>query len=78
MDRETEVRLLEGLRRGDERAFDEIYAEYRPRIFTFVLGAVAFWFWKVFRTPSRGKIKMMEEIGRVTEQVRELGQEQKH
>ena len=40
MDRETEVRLLEGLGRGEERAFDDIYEEYRPRIFTFVLGMV--------------------------------------
>lgn len=40
MERETEVRLLEGLGRGEERAFDDIYDEYRPRIFTFVLGMV--------------------------------------
>ncbi len=40
MDRETEVRLLEGLRRGEERAFDDIYEEYRPRIFRFVLRMV--------------------------------------
>ncbi len=36
MDHETEARLLEGLRQGNESAFDEIYAAYRPRIFSFV------------------------------------------
>lgn len=40
MDRETEVRLLEGLRRGEERAFDGVYEEYRARIFRFVLRMV--------------------------------------
>ncbi len=40
MERETEVRLLEGLRRGDERAFDEIYEAHRTGIFTFVLAMV--------------------------------------
>ena len=40
MDRELEARLLDGLRNGEERAFDGIYGEYRPRLFTFVLRMV--------------------------------------
>ena len=40
MDRETEARLVEGLRRGEESAFDDVYGEYRARVFTFVLRMV--------------------------------------
>jgi RNA polymerase sigma-70 factor (ECF subfamily) len=29
--------LVEGLRRGDRRAFDEVHARYRPRLFGFLL-----------------------------------------
>lgn len=37
MDRETELSLVEGLRRGDPAAFDEVYDAYRARIFAFLL-----------------------------------------
>lgn len=36
MDRETELALVEGLRRGDERAFDAVYDAYGARLFTFL------------------------------------------
>jgi RNA polymerase sigma-70 factor (ECF subfamily) len=37
MDRETELRLVERLRRGDEAAFDAFYDEYRARLFAFLV-----------------------------------------
>jgi RNA polymerase sigma-70 factor (ECF subfamily) len=37
MDRETELRLVERLRLGDEAAFDEIYDTYRARLFAFLV-----------------------------------------
>ncbi len=40
MEREAELRLVEGLRRGEASAFDAIYEEYRPRLFSFVLRMV--------------------------------------
>ncbi len=33
--------LVEGLRRGERRAFDEVYARYRPRLFGFLLRLAA-------------------------------------
>ncbi|HVO12369.1 MAG TPA: RNA polymerase sigma factor [Vicinamibacteria bacterium] len=40
MDRDTELELVAGLKGGDERAFDRVYEEYRPRLFSFVLRLV--------------------------------------
>jgi len=40
MDRDAELRLVEGLRRGEESAFDAVYEDYRPRLFSFVLRMV--------------------------------------
>jgi RNA polymerase sigma-70 factor (ECF subfamily) len=40
VDRETELELVAGLKRGDERAFDCVYEEYRPRLFSFILRIV--------------------------------------
>jgi RNA polymerase sigma-70 factor (ECF subfamily) len=40
MDREAELRLVEGLRRGEASAFDAVYEEYRPGLFSFVLRMV--------------------------------------
>ena len=37
MDRETELALVEGLRRGDAAAFDAVYEAYRARLFAFLL-----------------------------------------
>jgi RNA polymerase sigma-70 factor (ECF subfamily) len=37
VDRETELALVERLRRGDADAFDEIYAVFNVRLFTFLL-----------------------------------------
>jgi RNA polymerase sigma-70 factor (ECF subfamily) len=37
MDRETELALVEQLRRGDEAAFDAVYDAFNPRLFTFLL-----------------------------------------
>ena len=37
MGRETELALVERLRRGDADAFDEVYAEFNVRLFTFLL-----------------------------------------
>jgi RNA polymerase sigma-70 factor (ECF subfamily) len=37
MDRETELVLVEGLRRRDVAAFDRVYDAYRPRLFSFLL-----------------------------------------
>jgi RNA polymerase sigma-70 factor (ECF subfamily) len=37
MDRETELEAIAGLKRGKESAFDAIYEEYRPRLFSFVV-----------------------------------------
>lgn len=37
MDRATELRLVEGLRRGDAAAFDVVYDTYRARVFSFLL-----------------------------------------
>jgi RNA polymerase sigma-70 factor (ECF subfamily) len=37
MDRETELALVEGLRRGDTAAFDLVYDAYRARLFAFLL-----------------------------------------
>lgn len=37
MDRETELTLVEGLRRGEPAAFDAVYDTYRPRLFAFLL-----------------------------------------
>lgn len=36
VDRDTELALVEGLRRGDERAFDAAYDAYAARLFTFL------------------------------------------
>lgn len=36
MDRDTELRLVEGLRRGDPEAFDVVYDAYAHRLFTFL------------------------------------------
>jgi RNA polymerase sigma-70 factor, ECF subfamily len=40
VDRETELRLVAALRRGETPAFDAVYEEYRPRLFAFVLRLV--------------------------------------
>jgi RNA polymerase sigma factor (sigma-70 family) len=37
MDRETEARLVVGLQTGDRAAFDEVYAAFNDRLFTFLL-----------------------------------------
>ena len=37
MDRETELRLVERLRDGDEAAFDAVYDAYRARLFGFLV-----------------------------------------
>lgn len=37
METETDRELIAALRRGDSSAFDRVYAEYRPRIFGFLL-----------------------------------------
>jgi RNA polymerase sigma-70 factor (ECF subfamily) len=37
VDRETELALVERLRRGDADAFDEVYAGFNTRVFTFLL-----------------------------------------
>src|SRR5512145_2118176 len=37
MDREAELALVEGLRRGDTAAFDLAYDAYRARLFAFLL-----------------------------------------
>lgn len=37
MDRDTELSLVEGLRRGDTAAFDAVYEAYRPRVFAFLV-----------------------------------------
>ena len=37
MDRDTELALVGRLRRGDADAFDEVYAAFNPRLFTFLL-----------------------------------------
>ena len=37
MDRDTELALVEQLRRGDENAFDSVYDAYNLRLFTFLL-----------------------------------------
>ena len=37
MDRETELALVERLRRGDVAAFDEVYAAFNTRLFTFLV-----------------------------------------
>jgi len=40
MDRETELGLLDRLRRGDEAAFDAVYDAFNQRLFTFLLRLV--------------------------------------
>jgi hypothetical protein len=37
MDRDTELALVERLRRGDEDAFDTVYDAFNLRLFTFLL-----------------------------------------
>lgn len=37
MDRETELEAIAGLKRGEESAFDAVYKEYCPRLFSFVV-----------------------------------------
>lgn len=37
MDRETEARLVGGLQAGERAAFDEVYAAFNDRLFTFLL-----------------------------------------
>ena len=37
MDRDTELSLVEGLRRGDPDAFDAVYEAYRARVFGFLV-----------------------------------------
>lgn len=37
MDREAEAKLVVGLRAGDRAAFDEVYAAFNDRLFTFLL-----------------------------------------
>lgn len=37
MDRDTELSLVEGLRRGDPGAFDAVYEAYRARVFGFLV-----------------------------------------
>ena len=37
MDRESELTVVEQLRRGDEAAFDAVYAAFNLRVFTFLL-----------------------------------------
>ena len=37
VDRETELALVEGLRRGDGAALDEVYSAYNARLFTFLV-----------------------------------------
>ncbi len=37
MDREAEVRLVAGLQAGDRAAFDDVYAAFNDRLFTFLL-----------------------------------------
>lgn len=37
MERASELTLVEGLRRGDEGAFDQVYEAYRPRLYGFLL-----------------------------------------
>ena len=37
MERDIELALVERLRRGDADAFDEVYAAFNPRLFTFLL-----------------------------------------
>ena len=37
MDRETELALVERLRQGDAEAFDEVYAAFNTRLFTFLV-----------------------------------------
>lgn len=37
MDRDTELALVDRLRRGDGEAFDEVYAAFNVRLFTFLL-----------------------------------------
>ena len=37
MDRDAELALVERLRRGDPDAFDDIYAAFNPRLFTFLV-----------------------------------------
>src|SRR6185436_16305631 len=37
MDQETEQALVERLRRGDEAAFDAVFAAFNVRLFTFLL-----------------------------------------
>jgi RNA polymerase sigma-70 factor (ECF subfamily) len=37
MDREDELRLVDGLRNGDPAAFDAVYDAYRARVFAFLL-----------------------------------------
>lgn len=40
MDRESELRLVAALRRGEAPAFDAVYEEFRPRLFGFILRLV--------------------------------------
>ena len=37
MERDTELALVERLRRGDVDAFDDVYAEFNTRVFTFLV-----------------------------------------
>jgi RNA polymerase sigma-70 factor (ECF subfamily) len=37
VERDTELALVEGLRRGDPVAFDEVYAAFNTRLFTFLV-----------------------------------------
>lgn len=37
MDRDIELSLVEGLRRGDSKAFDAVYEAYRSRVFGFLV-----------------------------------------
>jgi RNA polymerase sigma factor (sigma-70 family) len=39
MDRDAELSVVAGLRRGEPSAFDRAYDEYRPRLFSFLLRA---------------------------------------
>src|ERR1700755_751271 len=36
----SEERLVQDARHGDDRAFEELYSRYRPRIFAFILSRV--------------------------------------
>ncbi len=37
MERDTELALFEQLRQGDSNAFDDVYAAFNTRLFTFLL-----------------------------------------